>query len=816
MAIQVRSASTMNDGDRGPRRRSRVIDDLIRDSVYAFRQLRRSPGFTALAVLCLGLGIGVNTAMFGVLDTVLLRPMAVTHADRLVMLGRDGRATFSYPAFEENAARSRVLEAMAASLPMESDLDVDGESEFVAAEVVSEGYGDVLGIRPPLGRWFTSDSEPAAVISYAVWQRRFHGGPDVLGRVVRSESQSYTIVGVAPAEFTGVFAPLRTDIWVPVRTRPTLGAWLENRDRQAFMLFGRLASGATALQASAELNAIDRQLAAERGPSLEIAPPIVTEQIRGIPHPANRLRARTLATFLSAVAVLVLLIACVNVGNLLLARGGIRQRELAMRRALGATRSRVVRQLLTESLVLSFAGGACGVVLAGWINQLLERTLPAVAGFAVQLNLALDWRALTYGLVLTLVTTMMCGLLPAWRSSNAPDLAAFTGSIAIGPARRPLGLIAQVVMSLTLLLAAGTFLQTVAKMQHLDPGFAVANRLFAHTFIPTPPFTRESGLQFYSQAIDRLQALPGVRRAALGYYLPLMPAPSDCTTAGDGTKAAVSTGVVDAGYFQTLNIPLMSGRDFDPDDRPGSEPVVIVNETLAGRLWPNGQAVGERLAIGCRDAKPARVVGVVHTTAVRRLDEPPQPHLFLPLTQHYSGGLTTIVVETTAAPEATIEPVRRALRELGQGIRVYATRSMSDHVDASYLAIRWQASIVTTIGMVALALAAIGFYGLIAYRVAQRTPEIGVRMALGAGRPDIFREVVVHALSTVFIGVAAGELLSVLLSQMLGSLRPDVPRPGAGVYVGTAAIWIAVALVASYVPASRASRTNPLEALRRE
>jgi len=799
----------------------RLIADLVHDISYAIRQLRRSPQFSTLAVLFLGLGIGANTSMFALLNAVVLRPMEGADSERLVMLSRGQSGTFSYPVYRDYEARSRVFAAMAASLPMESDLEVDGGGDFVAAEVVSANYADVLGIRPSLGRWFTNDVDSMAVISHAVWQRRFNGSPDVLGQQIRSESQSYTVVAVAPSQFTGVFAPLRTDIWVPLRTRPALAARLEDRGQQPlFMLLGRLRPDATTLQATAELNAINQQLVVEHGSSPEIASGITVDQVRGVPHPGTRRTSRTVAMLLTAVAAVVLLIVCVNMGNLLLVRGAVRGREFAVRRALGGTRLRVIRQLLTENLLLAIAGGISGVILARWINQLLERSLPSLAsGFGVQLNLSLDWRVLVFATLITFATTLLCGLLPAWRTSETHGLISFKSEIAVGGRRRgrPFGVIAQIVMSLTLLLIAGTFLQAVLRIQAADPGFAVANRLYAYTFIPTPPFTPDSGRQFYSQAVERLRELPGVQNAVLSYFLPLGPARSDCAAGREGNpKIPVTTGIVDSGFFGTMDIDLVSGRDFARSDSDETDPVVIVNESLASQLWPNKQAVGEQIMIGCRDSRRSVVVGVVRNSAVRSLGERMRPHLFQPFAQHYSGGLTTILVETSTPNAAMVESVRQTLRGLGQGIRVYAVRPMHEHLEQSYRPIRWQASVLTAFGVLALLLAAIGLYGVIAYRVTLRIPEIGLRMALGASRRDVFRDVIGQGVSIVLIGVALGELLALTLTQVLGSLQPDIRSPGPLVYGGAGMIWIALALLATYLPATRASRTNPLVALRWE
>jgi predicted permease len=669
-----------------------------------------------------------------------------------------------------------------------------------------------------IGRWFSSDAEPVAVISYAVWQRHFNLDPGILGRTIRSESQSYSIAGVAPREFNVIFAPLRTDIWIPIGTRPSLVALQENRTARPLMLFGRLTDAATATQASSELNAIEMQLATESTSPSQAVAPIVAEEVRGIANVANKRRAQVVATFLTVVVGLVLLIACVNVGNLLLVRGAVRQREFALRRALGASRHRVLQQLLTESLLLAIAGGICGLVLARWTNALLERSLPLVQGFfPLHLDFDLDWRVITFATLVSLATTVLCGLLPAWRASRTDGLVAFKGEIVVGiPRRRPLGLVAQVVMSFVLLLVAGTFVQALVRMQTADPGFAVNGRLYAYSYISTPGISPATGRQIYSRAIDELQALPGVRSATLSYALPLMPTGTDCVARTSGPRLPITTGSVDPGYFQTMKIDVVAGREFSASDAPGNGAVVILNERLASGLWPNGSPIGERVVIGCNKATPATVIGVARNSSIRSLGENPQPHLYFPFAQQYEGGLITIVMETSTAPGALVEPVRRTLLGLGQGMRVYTVQPLSEHVERSYSAIRWQTSVLTTFGLLALVLAAIGLYGVITYRVALRTREIGVRMALGASRRNVFREVVGQGLSIALIGVAIGEVLTIMVGRVLGALDPDIQPPGIVVLVVTGLIWIVVSILATYVPAARASGVNPLIALRYE
>jgi len=795
-----------------------ALSQLTRDLRHGLRQFRRSPGFTALAVLCLGLGIGVNTSIFGVLNSVLLRPMPVQAPEQLIVVSRGDTATFSYPVYRDVLERTRTMSGLTVSMPMESDLDIDGESRFVAAEVVSSNYARVIGVRPALGRWFTNDEESAAVISYTVWQERFNLSPDAIGQPVKSESQSYTIVGVAPPEYSGIFTPLRTDLWVPIRTRPSLVALLDDRTRERFMLFGRLMDGATTAQASSELNTIYTQLRTEFPTTPATNAPIVVDEVRGIANPANRRRGQVVATLLMVVSGLVLLIACVNVGNLLLVRGAVRQREFALRRALGASRSRVLQQLLTESLMLAVAGGICGLVLAQWTNALLAGSWPLVQGFfPVQLNFDLDWRVITFATLVSLATTVFCGLFPAWRASRTDGLVAFKGEVVVRvPRRRPLGLVAQVVMSFVLLLVAGTFVQALLRMQTADPGFAVAGRLYAFTFNSTPGLTPAAARQFYAGAVEQVRTLPGVRTAVLSYFLPLMPVASDCAARPNGPRIPITTGAVDPGYFETMEIGMIEGRDFGASDMASGTAVVVVNERLARGLWPDASAIGERVLVGCNETKMATVIGVARNSSVRSLGETPQPHLYFAFAQGYTGGIATILIETSVPPGTLVEPVRRALLELGQGIRVYAVQPLSTHVDKSLNAIRWQTSVLTSFGLLALILAAIGLYGVITYRVALRTREIGVRMALGAGRRDVFREVVGQGLSIALIGVAIGLVLTMMLGRVLSALESDIQPPGIVVLAVTGLIWIVVAILATYVPAARASGVNPLIALRYE
>ena len=795
----------------------RLLEDVASDLRYAARQVKRSPGFAVLAVLSLGLGIGANTSIFSALNSVLFRPLPVADPGRVLMLSRGTSANFSYPDFQDLQARGRLLSGLTASFPMESDLEVDGVSEFVAAEVVSANYGAVLGVSPVLGRWFTSEREPVAVISHAVWQNRFGGNANILGRRIGSEAQSYTIVGVAPRAFTGIFAPYRTDIWVPMRTRPTLTALLDNRSRRLVMVFGRLRPDTTAAQAAAELNGIQAQLVAEHGASTEPLPPIAAEPVHGIPNPGSRRLVSVSASLLMIVVGLVLVIACVNVGNLLLVRGSLRQRELAVRQALGATRSRLVRQLLTESLLLAIGGGASGLLLALWTTRLLERVMPSVQStFPIELDLSVDGRVIAFAAILSLATTLACGLVPAWRGSQTRGIAGFKGEITGSPARRrPFGLVAQVVLSFVLLLIAGNVITSLRQLQVADPGFSVRGRLYAYIFFPSAP-TPEIRRQLYTQSLDRLRALPGVVNVSQTSALPLMPSGTECVSLSGRPQLHVSISAIDQGYFQTMGIGMIAGRDFTSIDLPRESSTVIVTDSLAKRLWPDRSPVGEQVLIGCQTSQASLVIGVVRDSAVRAVGEPPQPRFYRPFAREYSGGITAVLIETSMDPASVVPAAREALLAMGQNIRVYAVEPLSTYIDRSFTGVRWMASVLSGFGVLALLLAAIGLYGVIAYRVSLRTQEIGVRMALGAGRGAIFREVLLHGLAIAVVGVVIGEVLAIPASRALASVQASIRPAAPAAHVVAAVIWVAVALFACYLPASRASRVDPMNALRHE
>jgi predicted permease len=772
-----------------------------RDVVYSFRLFRKSRGFTALAVICLGLGIGVNTAIFSLINYVYLRPLPVAHANDLVILNRGGDPMFSWPDYRDLRDRSRTLAAVAASTPTESSIDYQGNSSSAGAEAVTANYAQAVGAPLALGRWFRTDDEPSAVISYKTWQRVFGSDPDVLGKQVRSESRWYTVVGVAGREFAGTYLPIGIDIWVPFR------AWagqfddidLENRERRRVMIFARLNSGIEPSQAAAELNAIASNL-----PRTGENASVFVERARGTPNPNTRRQAVPVVVMLVVVAALILLIACVNVGNLLLARGAARQREISIRLALGAGRRRVLRQLFTENLALGLCGGGAGIVFGYALSRAIEASLPATPfGEILSINLKTDPRVLAFALFAALVSTLVFGTGPAWRAGRAEGRFRFRNFAVVG----------QVSLSLFLLLTAGLFVRVLLRMHAIDPGFRIDHRLFANTLVSSPEFTAESGRRFYLDLESRLLQLPGVHSVGLTSYLPLLPTPADCAAAPGGQTVRSTSVWAGSGFLQTMGIPLLAVRDFTSNEPRDN--IAIVNEALASQLWPNRPAIGKTLSLGCKHPFELEVVGVARNSETRSLGGPAEPHIYRPFTRDY-GGMMAVVMETGPDPVAMLEAVRSAIRSANPNVRIYGVRTLSEFVDRSYWQVRWEASLLAVIGLLALLLAVVGLYGVIANFVSQRTRDIGVRVAVGAERSDIRAFVLRRAMALVLPGLALGLALSLASGRALTGLLFGVSPADLPTYTAVLLLWVVVSLLAFLIPANRAAAVDPVEALRHE
>jgi predicted permease len=780
----------------------------MRDVTYSLRQFAKSPGFTFLAVLCLGLGIGVNTSIFSVLNSLFFRPLSVSQPARLVVLSRSSGPLLSYPDFRDFRDRITTLEGMAASNPTESSLDFDGLAHNAGAEAVSLDYPQVIGVHPLLGRWFQSEDEEACVISYRAWQRFFAADPNVLGKRVRSETQWYTIVGVAPKEFEGIYLPMSMDLWVPLRhwmkQHPGVEARMNDRGQPSVFIFGRLKPGIARRQAAAEINSIATQLPHDTKPI-----PIAVEQVRGIPSASSRRSAIPIAAVLMTVVGAILLIACVNVGNLLIARGAARHREISVRIALGARRARLLRQLLTESLLLAVAGGLAGLLFGFWTNRGLELLLAAGPYDSVRLDLAGDTRVFLFTALLSLATTVLFGLAPAWRASQVDVLAGLKGSVVQSRlGMRRVSLIAQVSLSLVLLLTAGLFLRVLGQFHSTDPGFAVANHLYVTTYVSAPEFTPESGRAFYSDVTDRLRALPGVTSVAITNILPLTPLAPNCAAIPDHDSIPATTSVISPGFFDAIQAPIVAGRDFRTIE---TQPVVIVNEAMAKRLEI---AVGKRIQLGCRTRSTAEVIGIAKDLRFVSVGEPAKPHAYRPFSQNYEGYQTIIVGQV---PDLSIaEQIRKTITATNPAARVYAVKPLSDWVDQSYWQIRWEVSVLTAFATLALVLSAVGLYGMISYQVTLRRRELGVRMAIGAQQTDVFKLILRQGLTSTIIGIVIGLAVSALITRALAKFLYGVSTTDPATYALASVLWLLVAAAACYLPARRASKLDPMEILRNE
>jgi predicted permease len=815
------------------------LDSLVHDFIYAWRQIRLSPGFTAVAVLTLALGIGVNTSIFSLLNALLLRPLPVPEPSRLVTLFRGDSRPCSYPDYLDFRDHNRVFSGLAADLPNETALDTGESSEVTLVESVSYNFADVLRTEPVLGRWFSSDDERrapgefVAVISYRIWQSRFAGSPGVLGKQVRLESQPYTVIGVAAKDLQGMSQPILTDLWVPIaaysRHNQFAADAMRNRLAAKVMLIGRLNAGTSPEIAQAAMNVIDHTLQHDYSRSKSHVEPLRAEVARGVSDPGNRRAATAPVALLMAVVAMVLLIACANIANLLLAHGIMRRREMAIRVAVGASRLRIVRQCLVESLLLALLGTAFGVLAAYWTNRYLEAKIAAAPGMiAVGAALAIDWRVLAFAFGATLLTTLVFGIVPAIQASKPDLIPALKGENSADHSRhhwfrlRNLYVLAQVTVSLMLLIVSGLFIRALHNASGLNPGFDAGRVLSVRLYLAKPDFAEPAGIDLYNRALDLVRALPGVRNATLSYASPSISS-SECVAVpsrgGEARALTAGSNIVGTHYFATLGVPLLAGRDFTRADGPGAPEVVIVNDVLARSYFRGQNPIGMRVRVGrgCERAQgsEAEIIGVARDARYATLEPAAKPYVFFPVAQRFAG-YTALLVRTEGAPTALGGVVRKKLLDLDNRLRIYEVIGLQEQMDESLWLVRWEAALVTAFGGLALVLAAVGLYGVIASTVSQRTSEIGIRMALGAHPGQILRLVIANALGMTGVGVALGLVASLALTGLLRGFLFGLSPTDPGTFGGAVLLWIAIASLASYVPARRAARTNPLETLRHQ
>jgi macrolide transport system ATP-binding/permease protein len=816
------------------------VGTLFNDVRFAFRRLLKSPGFTLTAVASLALGVGANTAIFSLVNSALLRPLPARQPERLVALNVSGAGgsmlAFSYPAYRDYRDRSaHVLEGLFATRFAPMSLSRGGDNQRIWGDLVTGNYFEVLGVAAARGRAFTPAEDaaplahPVAVISDACWRHRFGADPDIVGREITLNGHPFRVVGVAPEGFKGTDIIYTPEVWVPMMMQEWIepgNAWLERRTTQNIFATGRLREGVTHEQAESALNLLAAELGREHpdtdeGQTISLMPPgFIVPQLRGA--------VLSFAAILMGVVGLVLLLACVNLASLLLARGAARRREIAVCLALGAGRLRLVRQLLTESLLLALAGGAAGLFLALWIIDLVVAFKPPI-DIPIWLDLAVDWRVLLFALAASLATSLVFGLAPALQATRPElvpalkDLGAQTGR-ARSRLRGAL-VVAQVALSLVLLLAAGLAVRALGHLQTTSPGFVVENGLVLSYDLAQMGYDEARGEQFHKQLVERVRGLPGVRSASLTDLFPLSLNYSSNNFHAEGQPVARGANVptamvasVGLDYFPTMGIPLVAGREFAPADDEEAPRVVIVNEALARKYFPGpdaSAAVGRRISHRGPDGPYSQIVGVARDGKYWTMGEAPQPFVYFPLAQSYNST-AVLVVRAEGDPEGLAGPIRNVIGGLDAGLPVYDVKTMEEHLGLSLFPARVAATLLGAFGLLALTLAAVGVYGVVSYAAAQRTREIGIRMALGARRWDVLRLVGGRGLLLVAVGVVIGLGAALALTRFMAGLLYGVSATDPAVFAAVVLLLSAVALLACYVPARRATKVDPMVALRHE
>jgi predicted permease len=817
---------------------------MIRDLTYGLRMLLRSPAFTVIAALSLALGIGANTAIFSLINVILLRPIPVEEPARLASVfttdeRNPGNLPLSHLNYKDLRDQNQAFTDMAAFTFAQLNWSTGNEAEQIPAQVVSGNYFSVLGGQPPLGRGFLREEDekptPVAVVSHGFWERSLGSDPAIVGRTLTLNRTPFTIVGVAPKGFTGTFLGGGPSVWVPMSMHDVVQPnfdWYEERRGLFLFAFGRLKPGISLDQARANLQTVFGQLAQafptdNKGRSAGVQPLLET---RLNPFGLGGPQVVQVSMILMTVVGIVLLIACANIANLLLARANKRRKEIAIRLALGAARGRLLRQLLTESVLLSIIGGALGLLLAFWLLDGLvaaDLQLP----LPVDEGLTIDGRVLAFTAALALLTGVLFGLAPAIQASRADVVPVLKNeTVPFGAGRgwrsfislRQALVVSQVALSLIALIAAGLFLRSLRDAQGAEMGFETRGVLIMNFNLGREGYTPERGQLFYQQVVERVSGLPGVQTAGVAQNPPLaaaggplrsvFPEGMDTTTQD---RILVQVNSVSPGYLETIDVPLLRGRDVTQTDATGAPLVVVINQTMAQRFWPGQEAIGKRFKF-FGDEAFTTVIGVARNAVYNGVGEDPIPFIYQPLRQNYSPQ-AALHIRGAGDAAGLAGIVRREVQQIDPTLSVFDVRTLEDQASEALAPLRINVIVLATFGGLALLLASIGLYGVANYAVAQRTREIGVRMALGANPSSVLRLVLGHGLMLVAAGLTVGLGLALLLASMIPpDLLPNVSARDPLTFGGTSAVLAAVALVASYIPARRATRIDPLIALRTE
>ena len=814
------------------------METLFHDLRFGFRRLIKTPGFAVIAVLSLALGIGANTAIFSLVNLILFRPLPVANPQEVVSVspvGKDGAlAAFSYPNYIDFRDRNEVLSGLLVSRFVVVSMSRNGNNEKVWGNLVSGNYFDVLGVKPALGRSFLPEedktrlSHPVVVISHSLWQRRFGGDPSVVSSDVLINGMKFKVIGVAPAGFKGteviytpeIYAPFATQKWIEPESD-----YLDKRDESNMFAVGRLKPGVSAAQAEASLNLLAAQLAKDfpnenEGLMIQVIPP-------GFVVPQFRNAMLGVSAALMGLVALVLLIACANLANLLLARATERGKEIAIRLSIGASRARIVRQLLTESVMLAVAGGLAGVALARWIIDSIMALKPPIA-IPITLELHVDWRVLVFSMIVSVITGVLFGLVPALHATKPDLIPALKDAASQSGVRRSLlrnGLVvAQIAVSLLLLIAAGLTLRALQRLRVMNPGFNPENVLMMNFDLKLQGYQTDAGAQLRKQLLNRVESLPGAQSASITGFIPLSMSYSGTAILIEGrpqergvNAPSAMQARVGLKYFETIGTPLVAGRDLTEQDQEGKTRSAVVNETFARKFFPGANPIETALGKQFRtspEEQPWQIAGVAKDGKYWTIGEDPQAFVWFPIRDQLSYN--HLLVRTSAKPETLIGAIRAEFRNLDPNLPVTDVKTLTEHMSLSLFPARAFASLLSAFGLLALTLAAIGIFGVMSYAVSQRTREIGVRMALGAGAKDIFKLIIGRGLSLTLIGVGVGLALAVVGTRFLSSLLYNVSAVDPLAFVGVTLLLVAVAFLACYFPARRAMRTDPMVALRYE
>jgi predicted permease len=820
------------------------METLMQDIRYGIRTLLKNPGLMFIAVLTLGLGIGANTAIFSMVDSLLLRPLPLQDPGRIAVLAMQQKnggvqPQFSIPDYQDIQKQTgESFSGLAAYLFGLDGLSSEGaKPDRIMTSYVSGNFFSMLGLKPALGRFIlpsegeTVGADPVMVISYAYWKSHFGGDAAIVGRKISVDGHPITIIGVAPEGFYGVSPIVAIQGYLPISLAPRGGYpsdMMTNRSNHLIFVIGRLASNADFQKTNASLGVVAQRLSqqypdVDKDLSVKAYP-----ELRSRPNPDPNNTVLVVSSLFLGLAALVLLLACVNVANILLVRATIREREMAIRAALGAARTRLIRQLLTESILLALMGGVVGILLGHWGSSAFS-SLHLGTELPLRFDFHFDWRVFTYAFSFALVTGIVVGLVPAIRASrgNLNTILHAGGRGVVGGKNRLRSslVVAQVAGSLTLLIIAGLFTRSLGKAQQTSLGFNPSH-LLNMTMDPNEiGYNDVQYREFYKNLLDRVRALPGVQSATIASSVPLGYINSGDTLTIEGYQPppdqpppACQFNIISSGYFETLEIPMVSGRTFKPTDDANTQYVAIVNEAMAKQFWPNTDPIGRQFKIGSDQKHWIQVVGVVKNARFQGLRGNFQSYFFLPFLQQYAANsLGTLQVRTFAAPEAMAPQIERVIGTLAPDLPVFDVNTMTQALNTLNGLLFYQigAVLAALLGVLGLILAVVGVYGVISYASSQKTHEIGVRMALGAQPMDILKMIFRQGLFIIVIGLVLGIAMALAAARLFGSFLAVSPMDPP-TYIAVSAILATVALAACYIPARRAMNVDPMIALHYE